>query len=233
MFVVLGVLVVALVVAAATDAFGTRRPAPPEPPADRPRRLVLVRHGETEWSATGRHTGSTDVPLTETGRAQAAALREALEGWRFDTVLVSPLARARDTAALLARPEPIEVVDDLREWDYGDDEGRTAAEIRVDRPGWSVWNEGPTGGETIGEVAVRTARVLRRAAAFEGDVLLVAHGHVLRVLATRWLGFHAAEGRALHLDPATVSVLERHRDDPIIRAWNVTGWRGGPPPAAG
>jgi probable phosphoglycerate mutase len=235
MLVVVGVASVALFVAAGFDVVrGRRAPAPPAPAAaTRPRRLVLVRHGETEWSATGRHTGRTDVPLTERGRAQAAALREALEGWQFDAVLVSPLGRARETAELLGRPEPVEVVDDLREWDYGADEGRTTAEIRVERPGWTVWSPGPAGGETIDEVAARTARVLRRAAAHEGDVLLVAHAHVLLVLATRWLQLPPGDGRALHLDPATVSVLERQREQPIIRAWNVSGWRGGPPPAAG
>jgi probable phosphoglycerate mutase len=225
-FIVIGVLVVALVVAAARDVVRSRGRAPVVPPTPTgPRRIVLVRHGETEWSKAGRHTGRTDVPLAEEGRAQAAVTADLLRDWTFDAVYVSPLARARETLALLGRTEPVTVLDDLQEWDYGDDEGRTTAEIRETRPGWSVWREGPAEGESALAVAGRTARVLLQASRHEGDVLLVAHGHVLRILATRWLGLAPTVGSALHLDPATVSVLGRMREDPVILRWNVSGSR--------
>ena len=181
-------------------------------------RIVLVRHGETEWSRSGRHTGRTDVPLTDAGRAQAADLKPLLADWAFDVVLVSPLARARETFELLGRPEPATVLDDLREWDYGDDEGRTTAEIRTERPGWSVWQEGPRHGERIEEVAQRADNALRSCT---GDTLVVAHGHVLRVLAARWLGLDAHAGRLLALDPATVSVLDHEREQRVLREWNL------------
>jgi probable phosphoglycerate mutase len=221
--------VVALFVAAGRDVVRSRRDepvvVPPAPAA--PRRIVLVRHGETAWSREGRHTGRTDVPLTDHGRAQARELAGLLEGWTFDAVLVSPLGRARDTLAALGRPEPATVLDDLREWDYGDDEGRTTAEIREARPGWTVWGAGPEGGETALDVAGRVARVLHQAGRHEGDVLVVAHGHVLRVLVARWLGLPPTDGALFALDPATVSVLGREREQPVIERWNVSGWRTG------
>ena len=229
-FVVIGLLVVALVVAAARDVVRGRRerkdPTPVTTPVG-PRTLVLVRHGETEWSRTGRHTGRTDVVLTDEGRAQAVRTRELLEGWTFDAVLVSPLARAQETLALLDRREPVTVTDDLREWDYGDDEGRTTAEIRERRPGWTVWRDGPEGGESILDVAGRVARVLLLAGRHDGDVLVVAHGHVLRILAARWLELHPDAGRLLALDPATVSVLGHEREQPVLSAWYVSDWRTG------
>jgi probable phosphoglycerate mutase len=191
--------------------------------ATRPRRLVLVRHGETEWSRTGRHTGRTDVPLADDGREQARTVRPLLEGWRFDAILVSPLVRATETLELLERDEPVTVVDDLQEWDYGEDEGRTSIEIHVDRPGWTVWGAGPQGGETIAEVAARARRVLRAAAEHEGDVLVVSHGHLLRVLATCWAGLDPRDGEVLHLDPATMSVLDHVNGVAVIRRWNVSG----------
>jgi broad specificity phosphatase PhoE len=225
-FVVLGLLVLALVVAAVADVLRSRRerdaPAPIVAPVG-PRHLVLVRHGETEWSRTGRHTGSTDVPLTEDGRAQAVRTKALLAGWTFDAVLVSPLSRARETLALLERAEQVTVTDDLREWGYGDDEGRTTAEIRVERPGWTVWRDGPANGEHLHEVAGRVARVLRLAASHEGDVLVVAHGHLLRVLAARWLELDPVDGRAFALDPATVSVLGHEREQRVVLRWNVSG----------
>ena len=229
-FVVIGLLVVALVVAAGRDVVRSRRDRHAPPPVGRPagpRRLVLVRHGETVWSRTGRHTGHTDVALTDEGRAQAVRARALLEGWTFDAVLVSPLGRARETLELLDRDEPVTVTDDLREWDYGDDEGRTTPEIRETRPGWTVWGDGPAGGESILDVAGRAGRVLRLAARHEGDVLVVAHGHVLRVLAAGWLELHPDAGRLLALDPATVSVLGHEREQPVVTAWNVSGWRTG------
>ncbi|MCU1484322.1 MAG: Phosphoglycerate mutase [Actinomycetia bacterium] len=225
-FVVIGLLVVALVVAAVRDvARGRRERRAPQPVSTRvgPRRLVLVRHGETEWSRLGKHTGRTDVPLTEEGRAQAVRTRALLEGWKFDAVLVSPLGRAQETLELLDRTEPVTVTDDLREWDYGDDEGRTTAEIREVRPGWTVWRDGPAGGESLLDVAGRVARLLLLAGRHEGDVLVVAHGHVLRVLAARWLELHPDAGRLLALDPATISVLGHEREQPVLSRWNVSG----------
>jgi probable phosphoglycerate mutase len=227
-FVVIGVLVVALVVAAGRDVVRGRAERPVVPPTlTGPRRIVLVRHGETDWSRVGKHTGRTDVPLTDTGRAQAREVAGLLDGWAFDAVYVSPLGRARDTLALLGRTEAVTVLDDLREWDYGDDEGRTTPEIRESRPGWTVWGEGPAGGETALDVAGRVARVLLQAARHEGDVLVVAHGHVLRVLVARWLGLPPTDGALFALDPATVSVLGREREQPVIERWNVSGWRTG------
>jgi probable phosphoglycerate mutase len=186
------------------------------------RRVVLVRHGQTEWSQSGRHTSTTEVELTDEGRRQAVGLRGALDAWGFDVALVSPRRRARETLDLLSRPEPVSVVDDLAEWHYGHDEGRTTAEIRETRPGWTVWGDGPDGGESIAQVAARVRRVLRRA---EGDVLLVAHGHVLRVLAACWLGLEPADGRLLALDPATLSILGHEREQPVLTTWNAGSGR--------
>ncbi|MCU1380454.1 MAG: phosphoglycerate mutase family protein [Acidimicrobiales bacterium] len=227
--VLLGLMVLALAVAAGGDVVrgvrtrGTPAPSLVAPPPSRPRRLVLVRHGETEWSLTGQHTGRTDVPLLDEGREQGRAVRALLEGWHFDAILVSPLGRARETLELLGRDEPVTVVEDLREWDYGDDEGRTTKEIRADRPGWTVFADGPQGGETIEQVAARARRVLRVAAEHEGDVLVVGHGHMLRVLATCWTGLDPRAGAVLHLDAATVSVLDHIREQAVIRRWNVSG----------
>jgi probable phosphoglycerate mutase len=230
-FVVVGLLIVALVVAAVRDVVRSRRergaPQVVRLPPLGPSRLVLVRHGETEWSRLGRHTGRTDVALTDEGRAQAERTRALLDGWTFDAVLVSPLARARETLELLGRTEPVTVLDDLREWDYGEDEGRTTAEIRETRPGWTVWREGPVGGESLLEVAGRTARVLLAAGRYEGDVLVVAHGHLLRVLAARWLELPPDAGRLLALDPGTVSVLGHEREQRVLSAWNVSDRRTG------
>jgi probable phosphoglycerate mutase len=235
--VVLGLLSLALFVAGGVDVVRSRRarraPTPVAVAPSGPRHLVLVRHGETEWSAAGRHTGRTDVPLTEEGRAQAVRTRALLDGWRFDAVLVSPLSRARETLTLLGREEPVTVVDDLQEWDYGDDEGRTTASIRESRPGWTVWDDGPAGGESLLEVAGRAARVLAMAARHEGDVLVVAHGHLLRVLAARWLELDPLDGRAFGLDPATVSVLGHEREQRVLRSWNVSGSTAGRSPTAG
>jgi probable phosphoglycerate mutase len=187
-----------------------------------PRHLVLVRHGRTEWSLLGKHTSRTDPPLTDRGREEAAAMTAQLDDWRFDRILVSPSRRARETLELLDRVEPVTVLDDLREWDYGDDEGRTTAEIRVDRPGWTIW-DGPRHGESLAQVAARARRVLDQA---DGDVLVVGHGHQLRVLAACWLGLDPAAGRLLALDPATISILGHEHEQRILTAWNVS-----PPPA--
>ncbi|MFF3933742.1 histidine phosphatase family protein [Streptomyces hirsutus] len=189
--------------------------------------LLLARHGETEWSRVGRHTGRTDLPLTQAGEAQARALTPLLEGRSFALVLTSPLARARRTAELAgladALPEP-----DLREWDYGGYEGVTTADIHRSRPGWDLWTDGvPPGpefpGESPGQVGERADRVLSKVAGKleAGDVMLVAHGHLLRVLAARRLGLPPAAGRLFRLETGTLSRLSLEHGDPVIAEWNT------------
>ncbi|HJW21596.1 MAG TPA: histidine phosphatase family protein [Candidatus Limnocylindrales bacterium] len=183
-------------------------------------RLWVVRHGETEWSASGRHTSRTEVPLTPLGERQAARLRDRLQGQAFSLVLTSPRRRAMDTCRRAGFGDRAVVDADLAEWDYGADEGRTTAEIQVDRPGWSIWRDGPLGGETIGQVAARAERVIHRARQVDGDVLAFAHGHLLRVLAARWADFAPVDGRGLLLEPATISILGWERETPVIELWN-------------
>ena len=181
--------------------------------------VVLVRHGETEWSRELKHTGSTDVPLTEHGEEQARRLAGALSARGFALVLSSPLSRALDTARL-AGFEP-EVRDDLKEWDYGDYEGRRTTEIRENVPDWTLWRDGVPNGESIGEVGARADREIEEIRAAGGDVLVFAHGHVLRVLAARWLGLEPDGGRLFALDPATLSTLGYERETPVLRSWNL------------
>lgn len=182
--------------------------------------LWVARHGETEWSAAGRHTGRTDVPLTDVGHRQALALQPMLSAHRFALVLASPLQRARATAED-AGFAAAESDDDLAEWDYGDYEGRTTAEIRRDRPGWVVWRDGCPGGESIDSLGARTDRVIARARSVDGDTLVFAHGHLLRVLAARWIGLPPADGALLGLDPAGIGVLGWEREQPVVRRWNL------------
>ncbi|HKB28544.1 MAG TPA: histidine phosphatase family protein [Candidatus Limnocylindrales bacterium] len=183
-------------------------------------RAWLIRHGETEWARDGRHTGRTDVPLTELGRSQAVAAGRKIAGQGFAEVFSSPLSRALDTARIAGFGDRVELVDDLREWDYGDDEGRTTLEIRADRPGWSIWAEGPRNGETVDEVGLRADRVIARVRDATGDVLCFAHGHILRILAARWLELPPVDGRLFALSTATVSVLGWEREAPVILRWN-------------
>jgi probable phosphoglycerate mutase len=188
--------------------------------------IVLVRHGETEWSRDKRHTGRTDIPLTATGREQALLAGRRLAHRDLALVLTSPLERAHETARLAglgARAEPDE---DLMEWDYGDDEGRTTEEIREERPGWDIWNEGPRGGESVDEVGARADRVIARALGQRGDAALFAHGHLLRVLAARWIGLPAASGGTLLLGTAAICELTLERDRRVIGLWNDTSHLG-------
>jgi probable phosphoglycerate mutase len=187
-----------------------------------PSQLWLVRHGETEWSASGRHTGRTDIDLTDEGEDAARAVAPKLAGCSFVRVLSSPLLRSRRTAALAGFPEP-ELLDDLREWDYGEDEGRTTAQIREDRPGWTVWRDGPIGGETAAQVSARADRVVAMVRDAAGPVLAFSHGHFSRVLGARWLELDARDGRHLALSTASVSVLGWERESPAVRHWNHTG----------
>lgn len=184
-------------------------------------RVVLVRHGETEWSAAGRHTGRTDVPLTEQGRRQAKALGAYLDGFSFALVLTSPLRRALETCRLAGLEALAQTRDDLMEWDYGEYEGRTTPDIRTIRPGWSLWKEGVPGGETAKEVGGRADRVIAEARSTGGDVVLFAHGHILRTLTARWLALPPDRGRSLALETATVSVLGYERETPVILRWNL------------
>ena len=180
----------------------------------------LVRHGETEWSASGRHTGRTDIPLNDNGRRQAAALGQLLAPHRFGLVLTSPLQRARDTCSLAGYDDRAEVDDDLREWDYGDYEGRTTAEIRDSQPDWTLWRDGCPHGEAAAQVGARADRVISRVRAMPDDSVVFAHGHLLRVLAARWIGLDVAAGGLLALDTATLSVLGWEREQAVIRGWN-------------
>lgn len=184
-------------------------------------RLVLVRHGETEWSRDHKHTSYTDLPLTEVGEGQARVLKEKLEGYEFSAAFVSPLRRARQTCELAGFASTAEVLEDLREWNYGEYEGLTTRAIREARPGWTVWTEGPLGGETPDDVGARTDRVIDRAAKAPGDVLLFGHGHLLRVLAARWIGQDPRTGSRLRLETATVSSLGYERETRVILTWNT------------
>ena len=182
--------------------------------------VVLVRHGETEWSRTGRHTGTSDIPLTAKGREQARMLGNMLRGRRFGRVLTSPLQRASETCRLAGLGERTEECPDLREWDYGVYEGRTTADIRKEIAGWTVWSHPVPGGETADAVGRRADRVIESMRGVDGDVALFAHGHILRVLAARWCGLDAASGRLFALDTTTLSILGHERETPVIRLWN-------------
>jgi broad specificity phosphatase PhoE len=184
--------------------------------------VFLLRHGETEWSRTGRHTGRTDLPLTADGRLRAQAIGRALQGHKL-SVWTSPLDRARETCRLAGFADSAQVDDDLREWDYGIYEGRTTQEIRQETPDWSVWLSPIVNGESLEQVAERARRVIGRViAAGDGDVALFAHGHILRILAACWIGLPPLTGRFLALDTASVSILGYERQTRVIRQWNLT-----------
>ena len=196
----------------------------------RPSRVFLIRHGETEWSITRQHTGRTDIPLTEAGRRQAERLGQRLAGERFTLVLVSPLKRALETARLAGfaigekasgeKDRIAEVEPDLVEWDYGAYDSLTATDIRRERPGWTPWHGGFPGGETLGDVEARADRVMTRIRAVDGDVALFAHGHILRIVAARWLEQPAIEGSRYYLATGTLSVLGWERETSVIERWN-------------
>ncbi len=190
-----------------------------------PGRLVIVRHGQTEWSRTGRHTGRSDPPLEADGRRQADMVGRRLAGHEFARVLVSPLRRAAETCALAGFGARAVVCEDLREWDYGAYEGRSTEELRAERPGWSIWGDGVVDGETLDEVAARAGRVIAavRAPPEPGDVLAFGHAHTLRVLGACWIGADPAQAAHLVLAPASVSVLGYERDTPAVLRWNDEG----------
>lgn len=182
--------------------------------------MVLVRHGATDWSEAGRHTGWTNIPLNENGLRQADTLGPRLRDWSFDAVLCSPLRRAVTTCERAGLGAGVRLEPDLREWNYGDYEGLTTAEIRERNPGWTIWDRGVLNGESIETVAARADRVIDRIRAVSGDVVLFAHGHLLRVLAARWIGDAPRQAQHLTLSTATVSTLGWEHDWPAITLWN-------------
>lgn len=182
--------------------------------------IVVVRHGETEWSANGRHTSRTDLPLTEAGRERAEALTGVLAERRFSLVLCSPLRRARETCELAGFGDVAERCDDLHEWDYGEYEGLTTPEIREQVPDWWLWRDGCPGGELPDQVAARADRVLERLRTAGGDALAFAHGHILRVLTARWLGMEAAAGARFALRAGALGLLGHERETEVLTGWN-------------
>jgi probable phosphoglycerate mutase len=185
-----------------------------------PTQIWLVRHGATEWSENGRHTGRTDLPLLPEGEDQARALAPRLAGHQFALVLTSPRQRARTTARLAGYPDAV-VDDDLREWDYGDYEGLTTEQIRARVPDWTIWSGETPGGDTAATVEARVQRVIDRCAASGGVALLFAHSHVLRVLTAVYLGFGPRAGAQFMLETATINVLGREHEYPTLRRWNA------------
>ena len=183
--------------------------------------VVLVRHGETEWSSSGCHTSYSDIALTRQGEAQARSLAPRLAGIDFSLVLTSPMQRARRTCELAGLGAHAEVTDDLAEWNYGEYEGRTTDDIRTEVPGWTIFRDGAPGGDTADEVAARADRLLERATEAGGVVALFSHGHFLRVLGARWIGQAARAGAWLGLDTATLSCLGHEREQRVLRVWNA------------
>jgi broad specificity phosphatase PhoE len=187
-----------------------------------PREVWLVRHAETAWSRDRKHTGRTDVPLTADGRRHAEALRAVLAPRTFALVLSSPLSRAWETAQLAGLGEQAQARDELLEWDYGDYEGRTTKEIRAARPDWYLWRDGCPGGESPADVQPRCDRLLPEILAADGDVALVAHGHILRAIGARWMELPVEVGGRLALDTGALCVLGFEREVRVVRRWNHT-----------
>lgn len=183
--------------------------------------VFIVRHGETEWSLSGQHTGTTDIPLTEHGRQVARLLRPILAKESFALALTSPLQRARETCRLTGFGDVAKVEPDLVEWNYGRYEGLTPAQIHATAPGWLIFRDGCPGGEQPEEIGARVDRVIAKVRAVDGNVALFAHGHVFRVLAARWLGLPASAGQHFLLDTATMTILSYYRGIPAIKQWNA------------
>jgi probable phosphoglycerate mutase len=183
--------------------------------------LLLARHGETEWSATGRHTGRTDLPLTRNGRRRASELARKLAGRSFALVLTSPLRRAVETCELAGLGASAQPRDDLHEWDYGSYEGMTTPEIQRERPGWSLWRDGTPGGETGADVGGRADRVIAEVRAADGNAIAFGHGHMLRVLGARWVGLSGECGGLLALGTGALCTLGYEHDLPVVVHWNL------------
>jgi probable phosphoglycerate mutase len=184
-------------------------------------RVLIIRHGQTEWSANGKHTSATDLALTDEGRAQAEGLAARLEGETFSLVLCSPLRRARQTCELAGFGQRAEIRDDLREWEYGEYEGLTTPEIRQRDPDWDLWSQGCPGGERPDHVSHRVDQVLARIVDTDGDALVFAHGHVLRVLTARWLQMEPAAGARFKLAAGSIGTLGYERETEVIERWNA------------
>jgi broad specificity phosphatase PhoE len=182
--------------------------------------IWLVRHGETEWSRSGQHTSRTDLPLTSEGERQAESLKRMLDAHSFALILSSPMKRAVETCRLVGLAP--ELSDDLCEWDYGDYEGLTTAEIQKSAPGWTIFTGAVPNGETVEQVGMRADRVISRALAAGGDVALFGHGHLLRILSARWIGLEPSAGRLLALSTASLSVLGYEHETRVVRLWNRT-----------
>ena len=185
--------------------------------------VVLVRHAETEWSLNGRHTGRTDIPLTDAGRAAASALAPRLRERRFELVLVSPSMRARETCELCGLGAQARVREELHEWDYGDYEGLTTPQILAERPDWVLWRDGCPGGESAAQVGERADRLIAELATVDGDAAVFSHGHMLRVLGARWISLEPQDGARLGLSTGAVCVLGSEHDTAILAHWNDTG----------
>jgi broad specificity phosphatase PhoE len=183
-------------------------------------RVLIIRHGQTEWSANGKHTSATDLALTEEGRAQARGLAAKIEDETFAVVLCSPLRRARETCELAGFGQRAEIDDDLREWEYGEYEGLTTPEIRQRDPDWDLWSQGCPGGERPDQVGRRVDRMLARIRQTDGDALVFAHGHVLRVLTARWLQMEPAAGARFKLAAGSIGILGYERDTEALDRWN-------------
>jgi probable phosphoglycerate mutase len=183
--------------------------------------LYLFRHGQTAWSLSGQHTGRTDIPLTEHGREQALALRDTVSKLQFSLVLVSPLSRAKDTAKLAGFKTDLTICDDLAEFDYGSYEGLTTAQIREKVPNWTIWTDPCPGGETLQDALKRCQNVIDTARGAGGNVAIVAHGHILRILTATWLELSPQSGKCFMLDTSTVSILSHEHDLPAIKMWNA------------
>jgi broad specificity phosphatase PhoE len=184
-------------------------------------RVFIVRHGATEWSVSGQHTGRTDLPLLESGTEQAREAGRKLAGRQFAAVLCSPLLRARETCRLAGFGDVAEICDDLREWDYGEYEGLTTPQIHERNPDWNLWRDGCPGGETPDQIGARVDQVLIRFDQLAGDALAFAHGHVLRVLTARWLEMPVAAGARFRLEAGSIGILGHERETRVIEAWSI------------
>lgn len=185
-------------------------------------KVYIIRHGETEWTKSRQHTGLTDIPLTDKGRTQAGWLKKKLAGKQFKKVFCSPLQRAKETCEIAGFMKEAEMDPDLVEWDYGNFEGKTTPEIRETHPGWTIFENGAEGGESIGDISTRTGRIISRLRDISGDVALFSSGHISRALAAKWLGLSVKEGRLLILSTASLCILGYERETPAIVLWNET-----------
>jgi probable phosphoglycerate mutase len=186
--------------------------------------IWLIRHGETEWSASGAHTGRTDIPLNERGRERARQLCAVFRDRAFSLVLTSPLQRATETCSLAGLADRAIIDPDLQEWDYGIFEGRKTSDIRKEIPQWTIWTASVENGESLAEVGARAERVIERISKAAGDVVLFAHGHIFRILTARWIGLPPEGGRLFGMDTATVNILGYEREQRVIRLWNRGEW---------